>query len=149
MSLPDGVNEDRRQTEAPSEDPTPALIAGLAAAASQLSTTAHELYRASVMSRIERVIAIAVVAVLGAVLCINSYGVLRLNNIAEVNRSNGDYIRDCTTPGGQCFEDSQKRLASVVAQLNRTTLVTIECADRLNGDDAITRCVQDALKEKP
>lgn len=146
MNLPEGVAEDRRK---PSEVEAsmPALIAGLAASASQLSTTAHDLYRASVLSRLERVVAIVLVFGLTATLLVTGYGVLRLNNIAEVNRDNGDYIRDCTTPGGECFESNNERTARLIANLNRTTLVTIQCADRMNGDDAISQCVQERLME--
>lgn len=41
----------------------------------------------------------------------------RLVEIAKGNRANGRAIRDCTIPGGQCYERSRANTANVVGQL--------------------------------
>lgn len=128
-----------------------AMLAGVAAAAMDLAEVARSLYKASVLSRIER----ALVALLLLGLLVSSVAslvtVIRLSNVASINRAGNQYIKECTTPGGgtepvhACFEDSQKRTAVVIGQLNQATLAAIICADKVSGDEAITKCVTDRL----
>lgn len=54
-------------------------------------------------------------------------------------------IEDCTTPGGQCFEQSQKRTGQAVAGINQGTLAVIVAAlscqdDGIVGQKALARC---------
>lgn len=54
-----------------------------------------------------------------------------------------DLIRDCTEPGGECFDRGQKRTADVVADLNKAAVYAAACADKrgVQGEDEIYACV--------
>ena len=76
---------------------------------------------------------------------------LLLVAIALGNRSNGQVIRDCTTPGGECFERSAKRQAAVIgeppAPINDVVILAAACADRVGVDTEaeIRACVLEGL----
>jgi hypothetical protein len=74
-----------------------------------------------------------------------------LTVIAWQNRANGKAvrrntasIRDCTSPGGSCYERGQKStgraVAQIVAAINAHTdlvyVATLECSHRLDHSDA-------------
>ena len=71
--------------------------------------------------------------------------------VAIQNRANGDAIRDCTTPGGECFERSAKRQAQVIGQppapINDVVILAAACADRpgVDTEAEIRACVIDGL----
>lgn len=117
-----------------------ALVAGLAIQASNLADAATDLKDATRFSRTMKV-----VAAVGIVLLIG------LTVIALQNRSNGAAvrrntasIRDCTSPGGACFERGRRStgqaVAQIVAAVNAHTdlvfVATIECSHRLHHSDA-------------
>jgi hypothetical protein len=110
------------------DDITPALLAGIAVKAEALTTESQRLseelhhrgeelndavgalkaatdaFRRAVRGEwIWRVVILAVM--------------VGLVFIAIGNRSNGQVIRSCTTPGGACFERSQAQTANAVSQL--------------------------------
>lgn len=60
-----------------------------------------------------------------------------------------DRLIDCTTPGGRCFEDSQKRTADAVGNLNEITVFAAACADKagVNTVAQIQACVLDELEK--
>ena len=54
-------------------------------------------------------------------------------------------IEDCTTAGGECFEESQERTGAAVAGINQGTLAVIVAAlscqeDGVVGQRALARC---------
>lgn len=54
-------------------------------------------------------------------------------------------IEDCTTEGGECFEESRRRTGNVVAGINEGTLAVIVAAlscqeDGVVGQRALARC---------
>lgn len=61
-----------------------------------------------------------------------------------------DRIEDCTTPGRKCYEQSQKRTADVVTDLNRVAVFAAACADKpgVQGEDEIYSCVIRLLAEE-
>jgi predicted PurR-regulated permease PerM len=66
--------------------------------------------------------------------------------IRQTQRDNAELltlIRSCTTPGQKCFNESQKRTADVVADLNRVAVYAASCADKrgVQGEDEIYACV--------
>ena len=127
-----------------------AMLAGVAAAAMDLAEVARSLYKASVLSRVERVL----VGLLLVGLLVSSIAslitVTRLSTVADTNREGNQYVKECTTPSlpgerHECFEDNNARTAVVIGQLNQSTLAAIICADELDGREAITKCVTDRL----
>jgi hypothetical protein len=64
-------------------------------------------------------------------------------------------IRDCTTPGEECFDRGQRRTAEVVANLTsdltRVSAYAAACADRpgVQGEDEILACVIARLAKHP
>lgn len=59
-------------------------------------------------------------------------------------------IRDCTQPGGDCFERGQKRTADAVANINLAAVYAAACADRdgVQGEDEIYACVVRLFAER-
>lgn len=124
-----------------------ALIAGLAASASDLSSVARDLYKSAVLTKIERTVITLAVAALVVLGIIEVVGVVKLNGIAKTNERNTNVIRDCTQPDGVCFKDSQKRTADVIDLINQVTVAAAYCAKQPDNDTEaeIKSCIDVAL----
>jgi hypothetical protein len=118
-----------------------AMIAGLAAGANDLVKVAHDLYKVSMLSRVEKVVAGILLAGLAITSVTSLVLLFRLNGVTASNRQNTTIIKDCTDPTGTCFKEAQARTAAAVAQLNSTTIIAVECADAYDGQAAINACI--------
>jgi hypothetical protein len=70
---------------------------------------------------------------------------LALNGVADQNRSYGQRLVDCTTPGGQCYASSQKQQSGAVQVLNRVTIWAAWCAKTSSPDatiDQLKACIE-------
>jgi hypothetical protein len=58
-------------------------------------------------------------------------------------------IKDCTEPGGRCFERGQRATADAVGDINRVAIFAAACADqpRRQTVEQIQSCVIDKLSE--
>lgn len=65
------------------------------------------------------------------------------------NASTLQLIEDCTTKGGGCYEESERRTGNVIAVLNEFTTYVIACADKPGTQDAqaIRVCATDQLRK--
>lgn len=70
----------------------------------------------------------------------------------QVNRTN-DRMADCTTPGGTCYETSQRRVSGAIADIVRASVFMNQCA-RLwpnesgpDYDRKLEKCVNDRLAQ--
>lgn len=159
MSSPDHAPETDAEASAravESFDLRDAMIAGLASGVNDLTQVARDLYKASVLTRVQKVVVAVVLTGTMVTSGLSLILVVRLNGIASTNRANNvatrentAVIKDCTDPDGSCFAEAQARTAALVAQLNSATLIAVECADAHNGDEAISACVTRRLKEHP
>lgn len=135
-----------------------AMIAGLAAAANDLSKAAINLVGAARLTRLEKTVAIVLLLVNTAgMVGIIILGFLLLG-LASDNRDNGDATRagtarivDCTTPGGDCYEAGQAGQAKAISTLVQAQIAVSVCArDPLNFDEAaVQKCVSDRLARLP
>lgn len=64
----------------------------------------------------------------------------------EIQKSN-ERIMSCTTPGGKCYEDGNKRSATFIASINTVTIYAVTCVrDNPTGTvKDIQTCVTDLL----
>ena len=69
----------------------------------------------------------------------------RIEELAELNRRNGDRVIDCTTPKGQCFEESQRRTGAAVGTINEITVLAAYCAHEHESEPEIRTCIEDNL----
>lgn len=117
-----------------------AMIAGLAGAAGDLSESAKALYRASVLTKVQRAVLFAsLVAILAA--C----GGLLV--VALQNRSNGARISDCTEPTGKCAQRGQQQTADAIAQLVVYNQGAAYCAPRTTTQVTFRSCVADYVSQ--
>jgi type II secretory pathway pseudopilin PulG len=69
------------------------------------------------------------------------------------NVSTSAQIADCTTAGGKCYEQGQRRSAEAVQQLINADVVIARCARSTDTDTQLQRCVDagfaDLLKPSP
>lgn len=112
-----------------------ALIAGLAAAAGDLSSVARDLYKSAVLTRLERtIISIAIVllllsTILSTVMVVALRGTAEtLSKLAESNNQNTAIIRDCTQPGGNCYQQGRDRAGITVELINRNSIAANFCS---------------------
>lgn len=130
------------------ETPQPlnsALLALAASGAIQLDEDAHQLtvqLRRATMARLIKSVLLA--GTLVALLI----GVARLNNVADVNRRNGELLVDCTTPGGGCYERGRAETGKAIDLLQRATVAAVECAKSQPTDALIEACVRSKLAVK-
>lgn len=84
----------------------------------------------------------------------------KLIGIAETNRANGARVKDCTDPGGACYEEAAKRDADTVRNLQNYTILANACTvilfpatapaeSRREAEDQIRRCVMQRLQAEP
>lgn len=114
-----------------------ALIAGLAGAANDLAEVGRELYRASVLTKVQRV-------VLFIILAVNVGALVALLVVAGQNKSNGTAIRNCTTEGADhtCFNDGTKRQGLVIQQLVKQNEAAAWCSPRSKTPAEFTACIR-------
>lgn len=130
-----------------------ALIAGLAGAASELAEVGQELYRATVLSKAQRVVVGTTLAVMLAATAGLFYVAMELRDIAEasrqnsvVNRQNSELLVDCTVPGGECYERGQNRTGEAVAVIGRASVAAAYCAQRHEEIDQLEKCVLQVME---
>lgn len=123
------------------------LVAGLAVQANNLAEAARDLkesYRFSRTLKVVVAVGFLMLAGLTVVALQNrSNGATTRQSVAATQESIAT-IRDCTTPGGDCYERSRRTTGEAVAQIvsavnAHTDLVfvaTIECSHRLHRSDA-------------
>lgn len=141
---------------APSTEPTElttALVAGLAIQANQLTDAAKELRETYRFSRTLRIL-------VGIGFCL----LVALTVIALQNRANGSAardssdaaqrsiaaIKDCTTPGGICYERGQagtgEAVAQIVAAVNAHTnlvfIATLQCSKPHQTNAELAACLR-------
>lgn len=58
-----------------------------------------------------------------------------------------DKINDCTVSTGACYKDANKRQGGAVKILNQFTEAVVQCADKLDGDQAIHDCALKKIEE--
>jgi hypothetical protein len=115
-----------------------ALLAALLTRVGDLADATHQLTRASILSRIERIALFTIVLLVLGI----SVGV---GLIGLSNRHGVRIVVDCTQPGGLCYQRAQDQTAAAVAQLNLVTIISAECADAYTGralHDCIIRRVK-------
>lgn len=128
-------------------DMDPALLAGATVQARELRDAAlalRETYRFSRWMKVTLILGALMLAANGVMLGI-------LISLANTNRANGDAIRSCTTPTGDCYQRGQettgRAVAEIVAQVNAHTdlvfIATLECSQRNLSDAAFEQCLQD------
>lgn len=70
----------------------------------------------------------------------------------EQATENGQQIKNCTTPGGDCFLRAARLQARVIgdppAPINDVVILAAACADRpgVDTEDEIRKCVRDGLR---
>lgn len=69
-----------------------------------------------------------------------------LDNVAEESKENTDRIVDCTTPGGQCYENSTERIVSI----NEISILAAFCANQPenNTETLIRKCITERLENE-
>lgn len=87
------------------------------------------------------VLALLATVILGTVLLV------RLSDVAEVNKANGEIVKDCTTPGGECFERGQRATGDAVGSINKVTILVARCQAAGRAD--LEACVGEGLQENP
>jgi hypothetical protein len=71
---------------------------------------------------------------------------IQLRTLAGSNNRTIKLIEDCTTAGGNCYEESRKTTADVIRVLNEFTTYVVACADK-PGTQTVARIRECALKE--
>lgn len=96
----------------------------LAATRTQLSATTGMVQAQGRMQRSQRFVTYLLVVVVALAIGGGSYFVITTNDVvhkvrdSQVTGQNTQrQINDCVTPGGKCYEDGQRRTATLVAQI--------------------------------
>jgi hypothetical protein len=87
---------------------------------------------------------LAIFALILLYVVVQTYALLSaVRETQKVSRSAVVAIEDCTTPGRDCFEESQKRTGAVVSDINEVAVFAAYCADQPGAVtvDAIKSCV--------
>ena len=147
MSESDRQREDRLDARDQKRgDVSDALIAGLAATASQLSTSVEDFAASLRRTRVERIILGALVFVTLGLSAIAVNNMRSLHDIAEANKANTDIIRDCTTAGGACYERNTKSTGAAVSLINEVTVAAVFCAHTYEVEADIRKCIEDQIR---
>lgn len=125
---------------------TTAMIAGLAIQANQLTDAASQLRETYRFSRQLKVIFVIGFLMLAGLI------VIALQNRANgaTARTNTATIKDCTTPGGDCYQRGQQTtgaaVSQIVAQVNAHTnlvlIATLECSKPHTTNPELAACLR-------
>lgn len=123
------------------------LIAGLAAAASDLSSVANDILHSATITRVQRTGIVLILGLMMVLLAINGWASWETHKDAQANRATGDLIEGCVIPGGDCYEANAERTAGVVTVINRVTVAAATCARTSENDTEaeIKNCIQVTL----
>jgi hypothetical protein len=89
----------------------------------------------------------AVLAVLAAAVGLVGFVSVQNNRIARDTRTTNTRIVDCTTPGGGCYRDRQRRTGDAVGDIVKASVFVAECSRLRPGDSgpvfdaALEQCV--------
>jgi hypothetical protein len=72
---------------------------------------------------------------------------LQNSQIIRNSASTSQQIADCTSPGGTCFERSQRKTAEIMRRLLVTDLYIAQCAKVTNTDSELEQCVAQRLSD--
>jgi hypothetical protein len=73
------------------------------------------------------------------------------NQVVRQTQQTNNRMADCTTPGGVCYEQGQKRTAAAITALTKISIYVSQCSRLFPGesgpqyDAKIERCVADRL----
>lgn len=120
------------------------LIAGLAAAASDLSSVANDILHSATITRVQRTGIALALGLMMILLGLNGWGTWENHKDANVNRRNGELIRDCVVAGGECYQDARERSTNIVTVINRVTIAAATCARAPENETEaeIRNCIQ-------
>lgn len=80
-----------------------------------------------------------------AALAVSVLLLVQLGSVAATNRTNGEVVRDCVEPTGQCYQRNNERTAETVNRLADLMLAVELCGQRYHTDEAARDCVRRAL----
>lgn len=114
------------------------------AAATRAAIDVHENNR-----RRQNQWALAIISVM-AVIMLMVLGILLQNRqksdqSRQILRNNAvvsQQIADCTTAGGECYEQGRKQSAAAIQQLIQSNVIVAACARKTSTDAELTRCVE-------
>lgn len=124
--LPPGFVPDRPEKHPEHEEAVllrDAMIAGLAGAASDVAQVGRELYKAAVLTKVQR-------AVIYSILGLLMVALVGLYVIAVGNKSNGDVIKDCTEAKGVCYQRNQQATGKLIDELITRNEAAAYCSPR-------------------
>jgi|GEM_PF-5677632 len=67
--------------------------------------------------------------------------------VAAGNRANGQVIRDCVEPSGQCYQRNAARTEQTLTRLADLMIAVELCGQRASTDAAARACVRQALQQ--
>lgn len=111
-----------------------AMIAGLAGAAADVAVVGRELYKATVLTKVQRVVLYTTLALL--VVTLSGLFVVALGN-----RQNGADLRDCTIPGGVCYERNQANTGKAIKILIDQNEAAAFCSPREKTAKDFQACI--------
>jgi hypothetical protein len=133
------------------DKPVAALSHALATLSAELAALRDDV-KADMRARIRKqhsiVVALAVLAVvmiLGIILSVQT------NRIAGDARTTNERMADCTTPGGGCYREGQRRTGEAVGDILKASIYMAECSRLRPGESGpafdafLERCVADRL----
>lgn len=91
------------------------------------------------------------VILMGVVYCVlSSYITSRqIRETQKATRSTISVIQDCTTPGGKCYQRTQRQTRGVVDSINEVSVYAATCAKRYGTVSRIESCVLAFLHDRP
>lgn len=96
------------------------------------------------------VVALLMVAGLGVLILQDRQRRAQNAQILRQNAETSRQIADCTTAGGKCYEQSQRRSAAIVGNMVESNLLIARCAKSTSTAEALDACVAAGLaKPRP
>jgi hypothetical protein len=98
-------------------------------------------------------LSVASVAVLVALVLViqvqNRQRSAQTREVIRYNAALSAQIVDCTTVGGDCYEQSQQRTRAIIAQLVETNKAIAQCARTADTSAELDECVNDRVGPAP
>lgn len=136
-------------TPQPSEAPVPLTPAAVVGLSQQVEAMVERLDVMEERRRMDRRIWVTGIGIVVAILLL---GVTMIGGTFYNSTQNKEQIRllrDCTQPGGNCYEDGRQRSVDAITRLIQAQLAIEECGRTTETKEQLEACVELALRDLP
>lgn len=98
---------------------------------------------------IKRILIVFISLIVTAMFAYNIWTTSLIRETQKTNSDTNSTIKDCVTPGGECYQNSQKNQQGAIDQIGAIIILANACADEEGTQElaVIQKCVMDNIEK--